>query len=105
MSVEYYQHKLDVLKRHCDKVGRDFGEIKRTILMPTMVTDDESAAAAFLANRRLGAGTLAGPKNYVIDCIGKFVEAGVDEIMFGGIPADDLEGYQRFDAEVLAAFD
>ena len=105
MTVAYYQHKLNVVKRHCDNVGRDYAEIKRTILMPTMVTDDASAAAGFIENRRLGAGTLAGPKNYVIDCIGKFVDVGVDEIMLGGIPSNDLEGYQRFDADVLAAFD
>ena len=26
-------HKLDVLRRHCDAVGRDEGEIQKTVLM------------------------------------------------------------------------
>jgi hypothetical protein len=26
------QHKLDVLKRHCETVGRDYDEIEKTVL-------------------------------------------------------------------------
>ena len=29
-SVEQLQHKLDVLARHCDEVGRDRSEIRNT---------------------------------------------------------------------------
>lgn len=28
------QHKLDVLRRHCDHVGRDYDEIEKTVLLP-----------------------------------------------------------------------
>ncbi|WP_405945591.1 LLM class F420-dependent oxidoreductase [Streptomyces prunicolor] len=28
------QHKLDVLRRHCDDVGRDYAEIEKTVLLP-----------------------------------------------------------------------
>ena len=28
------EHKLDVLKRHCDVVGRDYGEIEKTVIGP-----------------------------------------------------------------------
>ncbi|MFC7534665.1 TIGR03560 family F420-dependent LLM class oxidoreductase [Actinoplanes sp. GCM10030250] len=34
------QHKLDVLKRHCDTVGRDYAEIEKTVLY--RFTDDVS---------------------------------------------------------------
>ncbi|MFC8520587.1 LLM class F420-dependent oxidoreductase [Streptomyces sp. NPDC057257] len=27
-------HKLDVLRRHCDHAGRDYGEIEKTVLLP-----------------------------------------------------------------------
>ncbi len=27
-------HKLDVLRRHCDDVGRDYAEIEKTVMMP-----------------------------------------------------------------------
>lgn len=105
MTLAYYQHKLGVVARHCEQIGRDPAEIKHTILMPVMVTDDAAAAAAFIASRSLGEGTAAGPKDYVIERIGEFVEAGVDEIMFAGLLTSQAEQYQRFEEEILAAFD
>ena len=104
MTLDYYHHKVGVLERHCENVGRDPAEIRHTILMPVMVTDDEIAAARFIASRKLGEETVAGPKNYVIDRIGEFVEAGVDEIMFGGLPTPEVEQFRRFEEEVLSAF-
>ena len=105
MTLDYYHHKIGVLERHCERVGRDPAEIKRTILMPVMVTDDEAAAAAFIAGRSLGEGTVAGSKEYVIERIGEFIDAGVDEIMFGGLVTAEVEQYLRFEEEILAAFD
>ena len=105
MTADYYRHKIGVLERHCETVGREPTEIRRTVLMPTMLTDDKSAAEQFLANRRLGAGTAAGTKNYVIDRIGEIIEAGVDEIMFGGLPTDNADEFERFESEVISAFD
>ena len=104
MTKAYFAHKVGVVERHCEAAGRDPGEIRHTVLMPTMVTDDAEAAAAFMAGRRLGEGTAAGPKNYVIDRIGEIVEAGADEIMIGGIPTDDVEQYELVAEDVLSAF-
>lgn len=104
MTLDYYQHKIGILEQHCEKVGRDPAEIKHTILMPVMFTDDDSAAATFIAQRRLGLGTVAGPRDYVIQRISEFIDAGVDEIMFGGLPTGDVEQYQRFNDEILTAF-
>jgi alkanesulfonate monooxygenase SsuD/methylene tetrahydromethanopterin reductase-like flavin-dependent oxidoreductase (luciferase family) len=104
MTLDYYHHKIGVLERHCETVGRDPAEIKHTILMPVMVTDDDAASADFIARRRLGHGTVAGPRDYVIQRISEFKDAGVDEIMFGGLPTDDVEQYQRFNDEILSEF-
>lgn len=104
MTVEYYQHKVGILEAHCENVGRDPGEIEKTMLMPVMVTDDQEAAARFIAGRNLGEGTAAGSKQFVIDKIGEFVDQGIDEIMFGGLPTGDAEQYQRFEEEILSEF-
>ncbi|WP_431969924.1 LLM class F420-dependent oxidoreductase [Nocardia sp. bgisy134] len=43
------EHKLDVLRRHCDEVGRDYDEIRKTIMAnsprPTLDTRDEFVRA------------------------------------------------------------
>jgi alkanesulfonate monooxygenase SsuD/methylene tetrahydromethanopterin reductase-like flavin-dependent oxidoreductase (luciferase family) len=103
MSLELYRHKLSVLERHCEAVGRDPAEIKRTLLMPIVVTDDEAAAERF--DQILGPGSVAGPRSYVIDRIGEFADEGVEEIMFGAIPTGGVEALQRVEEEIVAAFD
>ena len=104
MTKGYFHHKVSVLNAHCEAEGRDPGEIRHTVLMPTMVTDDSAAAEAFMQGRRLGEGTAAGPKSYVIDRIGEIVDAGADEIMIGGIQTDDVEQYHLVAEEVLSQF-
>jgi len=47
---------------------------------------------------------VAGSKDYIIDRIGKFKEAGIAEIMFGGIPSGNVNLLEKFDAEILSAF-
>ncbi len=75
-----------------------------SIETPTLLTDDKAAAGSFIAGRRLGEGTAAGPRNYVIDRIGEIVDAGAQEIMIGGLSSDSVENFQRFDEEVIQVF-
>jgi len=99
MSLDYYQHKVNVLSQHCENVGRDPGDIRKTLLMPCYLTDDQSLVDR--AIKGLGPGTVAGPATYIIDRIMEFKEAGVAEIMFGGIPSGDVERLQQFETEIL----
>lgn len=102
MSMEIYRHKVGVLEKHCADVGRDPSEIERTLLMPLLITEDKAQIENF--QRRLGRGSMAGPKNFVIDRIAEFEKEGVSEIMFGGIQTGDVESYQRVEEEIVAAF-
>jgi alkanesulfonate monooxygenase SsuD/methylene tetrahydromethanopterin reductase-like flavin-dependent oxidoreductase (luciferase family) len=36
----FYRHKLDVLRRHCDEVGRDYDEIEKTASFTVRAGDD-----------------------------------------------------------------
>lgn len=102
MSLDLYQHKLSVLEKHCEQVGRDPAEIRRTILMPTMLTDDPAAAADWV--QRVGPGTLAGGASELVDRLAEFIDFGVDEIMFAGMNVEPQD-FIRFDEDVLSAFD
>ena len=105
MTLDYYHHKLNVIARHCEKVGRDPAEIKNTMLVPVLVTDDKAEAETFIARRNLGEGTFAGPKNFVIDRIGEFKEAGLDEMMFAGLPNANIDQFHYFNEEILPVFE
>jgi F420-dependent oxidoreductase-like protein len=41
MGDETLRHKLDVLKRHCDEVGRHYGDIERTTLSTVWLAADK----------------------------------------------------------------
>ncbi|HAL47688.1 MAG: LLM class flavin-dependent oxidoreductase [SAR202 cluster bacterium] len=101
MSLELYKHKIDVINRHCEAVGRDPGEITHTVSMPTMLSNDETAVNELI--QRVGPGTVAGTAEYIIERVGEFIDAGADEIMFAPRPSD-AESLQALDEEVIAAF-
>ena len=105
MTADYFKYKVGILEKHCDRVGRDPAEIRKTVLMPSLVSNDEAAVKALVQGRRLGAGSAAGPRSYVIDRIGEIVDAGADEIMIGGLDTVHPELFEEFDKEILSAFD
>ena len=103
MTLDVYRHKIGVLEKHCADAGRDPAEIKRTLLMPLQITEDKTRIERF--QKALGPGSMAGPKNEVIDRIGEFEREGVAEIMFGAVRTGDVEMYQRIEEDIVSAFD
>ena len=99
MSLEHYRHKAGILEQHCEDVGRDPADIRRTLLMPCYLTEDNSLIERAVNN--LGPGTVAGPASYILDRIGEFKDAGIAEIMFGGIPSGDVERLEQFEKEIV----
>ena len=102
MTVELYRHKASILEQHCEDVGRDPAEIRRTLLVPTFLTEDRDFMDK--AVKALGPGTFAGPSQYLVDRIGEFQNAGIDELIFGGILCEETEKLQSLDEEVIGAF-
>lgn len=51
-GTDVLQHKLDVLRRHCDDVGRDYDEIEKTTLGTVHITDGEMSADDVIAECR-----------------------------------------------------
>ncbi len=90
-----------MLERHCETLGRDPAEIKRTVLIPMRLEDDEAKAKQLREQR--GHWVLYGPPNYVIDVIGGYVDAGCEEMMFSAVPTKP-EHFERIDQDVLSAF-
>jgi len=115
MEFEYYMHKVSILEQHCANVGRDPKEIRHTLNMPIVVTEDQAVVEHWL--QRYGPGTVVGSRNYVLDRIHEFEEAGVDEIIIDDMAtfaalqtldvpiADIAASCQRMDEEIIAAFD
>ena len=102
MSLELYKSKAEILEKHCEDCGRDPSEIRRTLLMPCYLTESKDLIDRVIEN--LGPGSVAGSKQYIIDRIGEFQDAGIAEIMFGGINSGDVERLKIFEQEVVNEF-
>lgn len=105
MTRDYVDEKWAILTQHCENAGRDPAEIRKTVLMPTLLSDDKEAVQAMIKGRRLGDGSAVGGKSFIIDRVGEIIDAGVDEIMFGGIQTEQPDEFSRFEEEVMCAFD
>ena len=56
MGLDVLEHKLDVLRRHCDDVGRDYDEIEKTTLGTVHLAPGEMSAAGMIETCRSLAG-------------------------------------------------
>jgi alkanesulfonate monooxygenase len=79
-------HKLDVLKRHCNDLGRDYGEIERTVLTSFDAGLDGANIAEVIANCHTFAGL------------------GIQHVIFSGVPnVHELSPLELIGREVIPA--
>lgn len=99
------KHKFEVLRRHCDAVGRDFATIEKTHNNSWLLARDAAAVAAKRA--RLSArGALrgfVGTVSEAIDLIGEYRDAGVD-LLINSDYRNDRETHELMAAEVMPHF-
>ncbi len=105
-TMENYTRKLDVLRGHCEAIGRDFSTIKKT-----WGCDAIAIAATEQEARRMAAASpfystsgLIGTADQVTEQIGQWIDLGVAHfhLRFADFPRTD--GIERFLADVLPHF-
>src|SRR5215207_6918694 len=96
---ELIAHKSSVLDAHCEKVGRDPGEVGRTCQALVFVTDTDEAAEALAGRMHLPA--FGGTVDRLVDVLAAYPQAGVDEFI---VPDRSLgagpEWFERMDLPV-----
>jgi alkanesulfonate monooxygenase SsuD/methylene tetrahydromethanopterin reductase-like flavin-dependent oxidoreductase (luciferase family) len=109
-SLSEVRHKLRVLDELCQEAGRDPGQVRRTVTLYGDVIEDPRRARELrawlgqhLPDEEAEALPLGEPSR-LIEAVEPYVALGVDEIVLNG-PDLDLEGLERLDRQVLAAFD
>ncbi|MEY3092110.1 MAG: hypothetical protein RIU67_893 [Actinomycetota bacterium] len=100
VAPEAFHHKSQVLSDHCEKAGRDPGEISRTVNLGIAWTDESLHAQFGHLAEYVRPGVLTGSEQQVIDRIGEYVEAGADQINLALRAPFDTDALERF-AHVL----
>ncbi|MET0827160.1 MAG: TIGR03560 family F420-dependent LLM class oxidoreductase [Acidimicrobiales bacterium] len=80
VAPEVFARKKSVLAEHCDRVGRDPGEIRCAVNVGAAV-DDAALRAQFGGMTDYARpGCLVGSPDEMVDQVGAFVDAGADQI-------------------------
>ncbi len=77
------KHKLNVLKKHCEDIGRDYDEIEKTILVGAGLTDKDSSV------------------NKTVSKIKSYVDLGFHHVILNGL--NEINLVQKASQEVLPA--
>ncbi len=109
---ETCRHKLEVLKGHCETVGRNYDEIIRSAEADVFLTregEDPAAATAHVRGEQsyeeFAKGRIVGSPDRVQSHINDLQEAGIDYvIVYMPHLAHDREPIGRFADEVISAF-
>jgi F420-dependent oxidoreductase-like protein len=112
-DIDWFRQKQDVVRAHCDAIGRNFDELIHSTNVETTYVrpgeDPEKASARFrraesLAEYRRHA-VVGGPQE-IIDTYGRLINAGADYIVVADVPgiASDPELVELIGTQVLPAF-
>ncbi len=100
------RHKDDVLRRHCDEVGRNFDEIERTVGIGRLFIRDSEAEARRVAEetlRRNGGArydALVGTPEQIAERVAAYAELGRRHVVANFPAPYDEESMTRFAQEV-----
>jgi alkanesulfonate monooxygenase SsuD/methylene tetrahydromethanopterin reductase-like flavin-dependent oxidoreductase (luciferase family) len=102
---ETVRHKLEVLKYHCEEVGRDYEEIITSTGVTVQLVEKEGDASGAEAASTRGSATYAGTPEMVAEELQALVDAGIAYFIVT-IPrsAYDQEAQTRFAREVAPMF-
>ena len=92
-DLDNYSHKLDVLKSHCDVVGRDYDEIVKTWSAESVaVARTEGEARRVAQSSPYQNYPIYGTPEQVADQLRKFVDLGVTCLIFRFLDYPSTDG-------------
>jgi alkanesulfonate monooxygenase SsuD/methylene tetrahydromethanopterin reductase-like flavin-dependent oxidoreductase (luciferase family) len=109
------KEKLDILREHCEREGRDFNEIRRSTSLnvypiakgadPEKATEEVRKNLQNATFEKFNDAFIVGESEMIIERIGQLKDVGADYII-NYIPgvAYDHEPMQRYNEEVIPAF-
>jgi F420-dependent oxidoreductase-like protein len=108
-SVDEYQHKLDVLARHCADVGREPMDIRKQVVLRSILGRSEAEARERLAEAadragvtpaELEQGMVVGTPQQCVERLAPHAALGVGDFLLLARPPHDLTSIELFAREV-----
>jgi len=98
-DAEELTHKFDILRRHCDEVGRDYSEITRSRLATLILTETSEQGQTMReqlekAVGRRGGGFNIGTEKEILSQVDELEAAGVQYFIFN-MPLSNVDAVRR----------
>ena len=103
IAPDAWAHKAKVLDEHCASVGRDPGEIVKTINVGMAFTEEELKRQFGPMSNYVKPGVLSGSVQEMVDKVGAYVSAGAQWVILAMRAPFDRDGLERFASEVIPA--
>ncbi len=103
LAPDTYRHKVQVLNDHCDAVGRDPATITKSVNLGLAWRQGDLEAQFGNIAEFVKPGVLMGSVQEVVDRIGEYTDAGAEWVILAMRAPFDVDGLDRFAAEVLPA--
>jgi F420-dependent oxidoreductase-like protein len=106
-DIPTIQRKLDILKQHCQDVGRDYTSIRRTSSTLCVLGESEEAAMASLSSEHhalvsfMQANSLIGTPETIRKRLAEYEAAGIQELILWFPDAAKLESLRLFARECM----
>jgi alkanesulfonate monooxygenase SsuD/methylene tetrahydromethanopterin reductase-like flavin-dependent oxidoreductase (luciferase family) len=105
LSLETYAHKLNVLRGHCEAVGRAYDEIVKTACLIIAVGQSEDEARRILAASTFtDTPALVGTPDQVAEQLQAYVDLGATHLLCGFADFPQSAGARLFAEEVIPRF-
>jgi F420-dependent oxidoreductase-like protein len=112
--ISVVRHKLQVLEAHCEKEGRDYDAIEKTVHVPVVTHEDPKRLALVkdfvkghfgLSEQQMREEIPVGTAPHVRMVVERYAELGVSAIIFPTPGPWDREGFRYLDESVFRAFE
>jgi probable F420-dependent oxidoreductase len=104
VAPDAYAHKVRVLGEHCESVGRDPAEIDHTVNLALAWRDEDLEAQFGGLATYVRPTVLIESSQEVVDRVGEYADAGCAQVNLALRPPFDVDGLDRFAAEILPVF-
>ena len=98
IAPDEFARKRDVLRRHCDEVGRDPSDITCAVNVGLAWREEDLEPQFGNLRMHVRPGVLIGSEEEVVDRVGQYVDAGADQINIAVRAPWDPEGLERLAA-------